>query len=283
MSFPPIYIIKMSGSDRNPELYKNLEKLGLSYQIQDAVIGKNLTDSDISLKVNLRSCYARLGYPISRNLIGCALSHREVYKKASMENFEWILVLEEDSILSNFDISLVSEITSKELNEPEIIQLFSRSARMINSSTLLKIGNGTREIFDFVPRLAGCGASAYLINKAALKISLENQLLGGPPDWPEWSHKVKIKGVYPWMTTESDLGSTIPLVTIPKFKYIGRRVMQLTFIHFLIYRREYLNFNSYLREEIIPFFLYCNWKLSGSKFYKDDPNGPQVNNCLFYS
>jgi len=276
MSFLPTYVIKMPGSERNPGLCQSLDQLGIKYQIQKATVGKDLSSDEIYSEVNMRSCKARLGYTISKSLIGCALSHREVYRNALTKNFEWILIFEEDAILSDFDPTQIVEITQKTSNDPTVIQLFSRSARLMKLGSNRKLENCKREIFDFEPRITGCGASAYLINKAAMLFSQDAKQIGGPPDWPEWSHKVKFLGVYPWMTTESDFGSVIPLTKVSRSKYLIRRFMQFTFIHYLIYHKEYKGFNQYLAEEIKPFVKHVRWKLNGSKYYRNDKSGPQV-------
>jgi GR25 family glycosyltransferase involved in LPS biosynthesis len=275
MKFPPIYIIKMPGSDRNPGLNQSLDKLGLKYIIQNAVVGNNLTQSELNLRVNLRGCEARLGYKISKSAIGCALSHREIYKKALGSNFEWVLIFEEDAILIDLDIDHILEIVNENYKNPVIVQLFSRSARLFNPKSKKSIGHGQREIFSFMPRIPGTGTSAYLINKSALEIALEKEVLNGPADWPDWGHKVIIKGVYPWMTSESDCESTIPVNSESRFKYVLRRISQLTLIHFLIYKKEYANLSTYISEEIIPYIFYLRWKIGGSKFYKNDRNGLQ--------
>ncbi len=109
-------------------------------------------------------------------------------------------------------------------------------------------------------------------------LSQQNQKIGGPPDWPEWAHKVQIKGVYPWMTVETDAGSLIPLTRVSRPTYWIRRFMQITLVHYLIYHKEYESLNQYLNEEIKPFLLHIRWKLNGSKYYKNDIHGPQVIN-----
>lgn len=276
MRFPPIYIIKMPGSERNPELYSSLKKLGLDYQIQDAVVGKNLSSSEINLRVNLRSCDARLGYRISNNLIGSGLSHREIYKKAYAAKSDWALVLEEDAILTDFISTELSEIINLCGSEPTIVQLFSRAARLMDKKSIKKLKNSSRIIFDFKPRIAGCGAPGYLINRSALEMALSKDKLAGAPDWPEWAQEVSMKGIFPWMITESDIGSTMPNMPISQSKYLSRRLLQFTGIHFLIYRREYKSFWAYFNEEIIPYILHVRWKVGGSKFYLGDAAGPQI-------
>ena len=266
----------MPGSQRNPELYKSLENLGIEYKIQDAVVGKNLSETEIKSHVNLRSCDARLGYRISNNLIGSGLSHREIYKKALAANFKWVLILEEDAILTDFDSKEIVELASIAEDIPTIIQLFSRAARLMDKQSIKYLKNGERIIFNFKPRIAGCGAPAYLINRAAIELALSTSQLAGAPDWPEWAQKVQIKGIYPWMITESDIGSTMPEVPISRFKYLFRRLLQFTGIHFLIYRDEYPSFQDYFKEEIIPYLLHIRWKAGGSKFYLGETNGPQI-------
>ena len=276
MSFPPIYIIKIPGSKRNLELYTSLEALRASYEIQDAVVGKNLTKSEIDSLVNLRSCDARLGYRISNNLIGSGLSHREIYKKAFAANLDWVLILEEDAILNDFNSEELDEIISMCGDKPTIIQLFSRAARLMDKKTIKNIKDSKRIIFDFKPRIAGCGAPGYLINRSAIELALSKDKLAGAPDWPEWAQMVQIKGIYPWMITESDIGSTMPEMPISRLRYLIRRFLQFTGIHYLIYKNEYPGLPDYLREEIAPYLLHLRWKAGGSKFYLGEINGPQI-------
>jgi hypothetical protein len=266
----------MPGSERNLELYTSLETLKARYEIQDAVVGKNLTKSEIDSLVNLRSCDARLGYRISNNLIGSGLSHREIYKKAFAANLNWALILEEDAIISDLNSVELDEIMSMCGDKPTIIQLFSRAARLMDMKTIRNIKNSKRIIFDFKPRIAGCGAPGYLINRPAIELALSKDKLAGAPDWPEWAQKVQMKGIYPWMITESDIGSTMPEVPISRSRYLIRRLLQFTAIHYLIYKNEYPGFRHYFKEEITPYLLHIRWKAGGSKFYLNEINGPQI-------
>ena len=276
MNFPPIYIIKIPGSERNPDLFKSLERLGLDYEIQNAIVGSELTPSEITERVNLKACKARLGYDISFGLIGCALSHNQIYRMALKKNFDWILVFEEDAILIDFNPNQILEIIESNDALPTIVQLFSRSARLMNVKNKIKLSDGIREIYNFKPRLVGSGASAYLINKSAMKESQTKNLLCGPPDWPEWSVKVQMKGVYPWMTSESHIDSTIPEIKISRSRHLVRKITQVTFLHYFYYKSEYAGIKSYIAEEINPTLWHLIWRLRGARFYKNDVNGPQV-------
>ena len=276
MSFPKAFVIQMPGSQRNPGLYKSLEALKVDYQIQEAVVGKNLTDKEIFEHVDLKSCDARLGYRISNNLIGSGLSHRKIYQKILNEKIEWALILEEDAIFSDFNTDEISQIISENEKGPVIIQLFSRAARLMKRRSVNKISGSQRIIFDFLPRIAGCGAPAYLINHSAAQRALTNQLLDGAPDWPPWAMDVRMMGVYPWMVTESDEGSTMPTEPISQKNYLLRRLSQFTGIHYLKFHHEYSSPINYVKEEILPYLLHLIWRANGSKYYSGDKDGPQI-------
>ena len=276
MNFPKTYVIQMPGSKRNPELYTSLNFLKIDYQIQEAVVGKNLTDQEILEYVDLKSCDARLGYRISNNLIGSGLSHRKIYQKMMSEGIEWALILEEDAILSDFNRDEISKIISEISNEPTIIQLFSRAARLMKNKSIHQISGSKRITFNFLPRIAGCGAPAYLINQSAAQRALTNHFLDGAPDWPPWALGVQMMGVFPWMVNESDEGSTMPVEPISQRKYLLRRFSQFTGIHYLKFFREYSGPISYIKEEILPYLLHLAWRANGSKHYLGDERGPQI-------
>ena len=275
MNFIPIFIISMPDSKRVSLIKSQLARLGLSFEIQSAVIGKNLTYSQINDSVNLRGCDARLGYRINNNLIGSGLSHIEVYKKAFALGNDWTLILEEDAILIDFDKDLIAESTLKLSEGAVIIQLFTRAARLVKKSSFYELDD-TKILFEFNKRIVGCGAPAYLINREALRIALANQKLEGAPDWPPWGQKIKFFGIYPWLFKETGEGSTVPVGSISRIQNIGKRLAQLFGVHYLIYKSEYKNYKWYFNEEILPYVLYVLWRLSGSKYYKNDKEGLQI-------
>jgi len=276
MKFPPIYIIKMPGSTRNPRLIQSLDKLGLEYKIQEAVVGASLRSTEINDLVDLKSCFARLGYNMSKNLIGCGLSHKKIFLEAFNSKHEWILVFEEDAQLVNFEIVEIEKALILSGDAPTVIQLFTRAARLIDKNSLIELGDNNRMLFDFAPRLIGFGASAYLMNREAINIALKEYKLDGPPDWPSWATEVRFRGIYPWMINENNEGSTIPDNQINTGRYLLRRLMQITGVHFLIYRNQYKNPKSYLNEEIKPYIYYLKWRVKGSKYYLNDENGLQI-------
>jgi GR25 family glycosyltransferase involved in LPS biosynthesis len=151
MSFIPIYIIEMPGSKRVELIKSQLRLLDLQFTSQEAIVGKNLTQIEIEDLVDLKSCDARLGYRISPNLIGSGLSHREVYKKGLKSEFDWILILEEDVILKNFNRDIIDKAITFTGNYPTIIQLFTRATRLVRTPPIINCENKDF-IFEFKKR-----------------------------------------------------------------------------------------------------------------------------------
>jgi GR25 family glycosyltransferase involved in LPS biosynthesis len=276
MSFIPIYIIEMPGSKRVELIKLQLRSLGLPFNSQEAIAGKNLTENRIEDLVDLKSCDARLGYRISANEIGSGLSHREVYKKGLQSESNWILILEEDVTLKKFNKDIIDKSILIAGSSPTIIQLFTRATRLVKTPPIFNYENKTF-IFEFNKRIIGSGAPAYLINRAAMDLALEVDRLDGAPDWPPWAQKVKMLCIYPWIFNESNEGSTISgLIRVSRQKYLLRRLTQLLGIHYLKYHSQYAGLKSYIDEEITPYFLYLFWKINKSKYFLNDSNGPQV-------
>lgn len=266
----------MPNSSRNPGLAKSLNALNLKFQIQQAVVGNKLTSEQIVKNVNVRGCDARLGYRISKSLIGCGLSHRETYKKFLDNGSEWALILEEDVMIEDLNLTEISQALKICNSTPTIIQLFTRSTRLMDEKSIIKLGGRVRIIFNFKPRLVGSGTAAYFINRLAAQKALNDKKLDGAPDWPRWAQAVSQKGIYPWMVNETEIGSTITLSSIARRDNFRRRLLQLTGIHYLIFIREYSSPVAYFREEISPYLLYLYWRFRGSRYYLNDISGPQI-------
>jgi GR25 family glycosyltransferase involved in LPS biosynthesis len=270
------YVIIMPNSLRHQKLINSLNSMGMEYKIFEAVVGENLSDQEIRSRVNLESCDARLGYRFTKQSIGCGLSHKLIHIEALENSYEWVLIFEEDVELVDFNLQEIKAITKVNNSQATIIQLFSRSSRIMKSNSIEYIPESKRIIFDFEPRLIGSGASAYLINRRALIHAVESKLLEGPSDWPAWSSQVKFKGVYPWMISETAAASTIPNNQIKRTEYVKRRLLQVTGLHYLRYRGQYMGVNDYFKGEIIPYLVYIKWRITGSNYYLNDPDGPQV-------
>jgi hypothetical protein len=275
MSQIPIFIISLPNSTRVNLIKTQLEQLNLEFEIIQGIDGKLLTESDVLASVNRKSCRARLGYEISKGLIGCYLGHLSAYETAKSKDCEWVLILEEDVQVKELSVKVIEEFQKILSDQPKIIQLFSRSSRLADKRTFVQLQQNYFG-FRFRPRLVGNGAAAYLINKKALTLATQLPYVTGAPDWPPWSQEIEFYGIYPWMFHEGPTGSEIPNNKITNYKYKSRRIQQILGIHYLIYRGSYKSFTDYYKEEINPYLLHMRWKISGSKTLDDQINSLQI-------
>lgn len=273
-----IFLIEMRGTKRSNTIKMQLQKLKINFEIESAIEGKKLTSSELESHVDLEACKVRLGYPISRELIGSGLSHRRIYAKALERNLDWILVLEEDVKIVNLDF-FISELPNILKNEdlkkrPTLIQLFSRGTRIVSSKNWKSVGNSN--LVKFLPRLAGSGAPAYLINREALNFFKSSQNLDGVPDWPPWMVNVEKFAIFPWPFYESGLNSTVPQNWTGRHTYIFRKIRILTFIYFIQHVRVYRSIINFLREEWIPLMVFLAWKILGQNCYPEKQFGENI-------
>jgi hypothetical protein len=275
MNFPSVYVISMPNSPRVNVIKSQLTELRIDFMIQEAIDGSKLSEESINELVDLKSCDARLGFRISKNLIGSGLSHRAVHKRAFDSNSDWALILEEDVSITNFNKEIIFSIIVNLDNSPTVVQLFTRASRMMRRSSVVELSSSV-VMYDFYNRIVGCGAQAYLINRKALKLALASKKLNGAPDWPPWSQDCKFLGIYPWLFHETAEGSTVPLPKIHKYTYLLRRLTELTGLHYIYYRKEYGSLKRYIGEEIVPYITHLFWKITGSRHYKNDSRGPQI-------
>jgi glycosyl transferase family 25 len=97
----PVYVVSLPGSPRRDRIARTLSDLAVPFRFCDAVDGRSLTDGE------LRACYdetgalRRLGRRLTRAEIGCALSHRQVYRGMLSDNHAVAIVLEDDAIVGN--------------------------------------------------------------------------------------------------------------------------------------------------------------------------------------
>jgi len=101
----PVFVINLKRSvERREHTTRQLNELGISFQIEEAFDGAELSDKNISdnpdfgiFKCGWNSRYLR------KEEIGCTLSHIKIYQKMINENIEMACILEDDNdYLKNF-------------------------------------------------------------------------------------------------------------------------------------------------------------------------------------
>ena len=105
----PIVVISLKRADvRCGRISQRLRGLGVTYEIFDAIDGRELSSKEKNRAVNRFSFWCRVGRPVLDGEIGCALSHVRVYKRfleeqtrVGIDNIPCICILEDDAILTD--------------------------------------------------------------------------------------------------------------------------------------------------------------------------------------
>lgn len=102
-----IFYVNLDDShDRNQQMIKQLDGLGLTYERISAVYGKDLTDEQKSF-VNYHDFLLRMKRPMQDGEIGCAMSHRLIWQKMLDDNIEYALILEDDVVIDEDVLSVI--------------------------------------------------------------------------------------------------------------------------------------------------------------------------------
>jgi GR25 family glycosyltransferase involved in LPS biosynthesis len=257
----PIYVIAIEGSSRIESFKIEATNQEINYEIHRAVNGNDLSESEILKLYNLEATYARLGYQINKSQIGCALSHKQVYKKALESDSDWVVILEEDvQLQSQFRQSLEILISSLNAERAIICQLFTRGERFVRKKTIKKIADN-RFIFEFAS-MPGQTAS-YLINRKALLMGSTEEAISGPADWPNWTTSITFFGIFPYLVFESGQSTSINSPLVSRKQYWMQSLGKFSGLHFIKYRKYYLNLKSYWKIEVRPLVIRILWRFKG--------------------
>ncbi len=95
----PIFIIALNGGSRSDTLCRQLTQLDIPFEIINAIEGSALDQTALEEIYDERNAIRRVGRPMSPGEIGCALSHRSIYRLMAERGIAIALILEEDAIL----------------------------------------------------------------------------------------------------------------------------------------------------------------------------------------
>src|SRR4051812_48515341 len=137
------YIINLERSvQRREHILGEVKRYKLDYELTKAVEGAKLTEDD---KERLCDMNEVRKYPdwLSPGMLGCSLSHYNVYKKIVDDNVDIALVLEDDVILPDSLPTLLADI-KEQIATNEVISLyyFSLKPCILSDRDVVEISNG---------------------------------------------------------------------------------------------------------------------------------------------
>jgi glycosyl transferase, family 25 len=164
LNLQTLVISLIRSPQRREKVKSELSKTNLDWSFLDAVDGSQMQFP--IPEYNSRKVRRLLGFDLTKNEIGCFLSHKKAWQKC-LEGNQATLIFEDDFILlPHFEKSI--EVLLTEFNDWQLIRLQS----LANSSEVV-----VRTIGDIsiVKNLSDeVGATAYILKPAAAKILIEH-------------------------------------------------------------------------------------------------------------
>ncbi|MFI3257200.1 MAG: glycosyltransferase family 25 protein [Spirochaetales bacterium] len=236
----PIFVLNLLRSkERKIAIENAFKKKNLTCTFIEAVEGNLLTEEEILKSVNKPIIYNNYGREITKGEIGCALSHRKVYKKMVSENIKHAIVLEDDIILKdNFldGYKMLSGLSLKNIIikiDPSVEEKgsFSLFGKIKCKNFILK-----KNVFD-----TWCAAAYYIDIEAAKKILTHFPLVEVLADhWILLSKKSKLRSCVQTLTDfnldhdstlEDDRKKTVAEKYQKKISFFGRCMKKIKHVY----------------------------------------------------
>ena len=162
-----IFVISLKDAvQRRASIVAQLSSMGLEFEFQDAIYGKNLSSEEVQKLVDQRIAYRYEGFQLTPGEIGCALSHLAVYKRIIDEKIPYALIFEDDVVVCPELVNVIQSIDADGTLLRHGITLFSEC--LVSTSPTLRLPFGGMSLHDVK---WGWFAHAYIItNEAARKL-----------------------------------------------------------------------------------------------------------------
>jgi glycosyl transferase family 25 len=126
--------------ERRKFITTQLDKLGLDYEIQKCVIGKNLTQEELEREVHM-GYMAKSPNWFTPGAIGVTITAKLIYQKIIDQNLPYALVIEDDIVLHKNLPQILIEIEPNIIDGEVILLYYNHTAN--NSSARLSTQNPT--------------------------------------------------------------------------------------------------------------------------------------------
>lgn len=188
----PIFVVSLSDAhERRESLNAQLQALGLTAKIIDAVDGRRGLSPEVEHLIDRESAEERTGRKISAGEFACALSHQGLYQRIFDESLPGAIILEDDAILTP---DFAEFIRHEGYLAADLVQMDHLDARVwLQGRKAFSPG------ITFFPLAANASlTTGYSLSaKAAHYILARSRPLAGLADWP------------------CDIMPLAPLVTLP--------------------------------------------------------------------
>lgn len=177
----PVIVISLpDAAERRRAVTDQLDQLGLTYRVFNAVDGRRLSDEHRAL---VDPCWRqkRRGEALRPAEIGCALSHALVYRMALEEAFDDCIVLEDDARLT----PAFARLARRDIDLPagvDLVSLHYYRNQFVQRGRLVDLGNGFRVYRPFGRLLGTC--AYYVTRRGAAELLKAGLPIWTQADWP---------------------------------------------------------------------------------------------------
>lgn len=222
---PAVLVITRSGTPRCTAISNHLAKLGLCFDVIEAVFPGN--DEDLSAHHDEARRVSEVGYPLRRGEIGCFLSHRKAWEHIAKNKIKSALILEDDALLTGEAIGAITELTEAAGDKALAIRLVSVPSRRSRTWKILPMG-----VRICQPRGPVYLTVAYLITvTGAGRLLAASKRFWHPVDafmTFEWLHGCAMMTTEPELAIHDDGGQSVigarPKVTMGWVRRVRREI-----------------------------------------------------------
>ena len=185
MNFPPIFVISLArAKERREKMRAQLDKLGVHYEVVDAVDGATLNPADYEHRLRRDKFRRRHEYEILDGEIGCYLSHYRLWERMVAEEIPRALVLEDDAELSEDFSPVIADVLTLNCSW-DVVHLAVRRPELVDVACRGLAGRDY--VFGRYKRRLLC-AHAYLIGLAGARKLLDICREISEPIDDAWGH-----------------------------------------------------------------------------------------------
>ncbi len=199
---------------RRDHIERQLKKLGIDYEVIEAVVGKDLSpenNPEIDWDFATKNAYW-----VSKGLLGCTLSHLKAYQAIADQNLDFGLVLEDDTNLDKRLPEFLNKVGDHLLPNENML-LYYKSFKKCQLKKEKDLGWLNFKIARPVNPHQLIAGNAYIMTKAACitALAFQKPLKATPDQWWVY-HKnggiENIRCLYPHLAEAADFKSSIDYI-----------------------------------------------------------------------
>ncbi|UPT67101.1 MAG: glycosyltransferase family 25 protein [Sphingobacteriales bacterium JAD_PAG50586_3] len=239
---------------RRQFITQQLEKLGLDYEIQNCVIGKNLTQEELEQEVHM-GYMAKSPNWFTPGAIGATITVKRLYHKILEMGLPYALIMEDDLVLSKNLPKLLNDI-EKTIVDGEIIFLYhstthsSKNAALFSNVEKQKI-NVDFDLYYPIDELQISMGSGFIITPKAMRgiLKANTPIVVIGDSWDYYYRQggvMQYRAIWPHALKPADFKSTIEYTSlifkkhpfIPKILKFINDYRIFPIYHYLRYKRK---------------------------------------------